>query len=232
MGAYLPIGKSDNRAAAFVLTQLLGFPSNHGLGKLSGRDAVTFFPELIRRMFDNLEFVAEWVHEPNRQLIGMRFTRKLLPRPDFDLTKLAKEVQGATGVDALPGNDGKYVEGGEVLFFAEGKIHNKTEGKIDTKIATEWLYLQIGFGLQISKGPSNTPGSRLVHPYLYTEFYGKNMNSEDTYKETGYLNAFPKEEHALSLFHKCLTKSRENALKNTSGATKAALHEFKVPPAP
>ena len=83
-----------------------------------------------------------------------------------------------------------------MLFFAQGKIQ--------TTPATDWLYLEIGFGLQIDRGSGRRPaGQRVVHPFLYTAFSGKKLKDDTYYQE--YLYPFLTEERALSSFRKCLT---------------------------
>ena len=72
------------------------------------------------------------VHEPNRPLIGTRFTRKFLPRPEFDLPKLAKAVQRAITADEetdtpLPG-EGKYVKVGRCYFCSRKDSDDARDG--------------------------------------------------------------------------------------------------------
>lgn len=241
VGTYRPIDlRTEERPLAFMMTQMLGFPHAQGLGRLHAREAVSAFPQLLQRMFDDLEYVAEWIHQANRSNIKTRFTRGLRPHQWFNLSQLVKGVNKALekgdvrDVDVLPGAPGKYVHEGDVYFYAYGRIRSGPHSTPKLRNQKDWLYVEVGFGFHIRRGSGRGASeARIVKPFLYTSFYGNKIKVGDAYEETPYLAAFPTEKVALRRFRRCLTDSRALAMKATGDARfEAALRNFRIPPLP
>ena len=231
VGTYVPIDL--DRQLASCMTQLLGFPHQHGLGRLHSNESVGLFPKLIQRMLDNVEYAAEWVHQANRKSIQTRFTRKMWLEPEFDLSGLSKSVQkGTDAIGPLPGS-GRYVKGGCVVFYGIGTLRTSAPSQY-------FLNAELGFGLHMKRGTRSRPSAAkslhaalpLVQCYLYTQFRGTKLDPDSTQSATEYLKKFPAESTALKHFHKLLSKSHERALQLANGAVLTALKEFRVPPLP
>ena len=86
-----------------------------------------------------------------------------------------------------------------------------------------WLHLALGIGLELEKGASS------VRSFAYTQFYGNQLNAEDTYEDSDYFKRFPTEHAAMAAFRSCLRASTKKALKLTSGRSTALLKKFVIP---
>jgi hypothetical protein len=84
------------------------------------------------------------------------------------------------------------------------------------------LYLELGFGLEVGKGPS-------VRFFVYTEFSGNGLKSEDTRERSGYFTKFPTENGALKMFASCLRVSRKRAAAKTSGPKHEIVQKIVIP---
>lgn len=238
VGTYVPIRREEDRPAAFLLTQMLGFPHAQGLGRLHAHDSVAALPKLLQRMFDNLEFVAEWLRQENLHLFGQRFTRKLLVEPEYDLIAVARAIgkdqeKDGSRVGKLPGKRGQHVQSGHVLFYAVGRI--RPPARAGSKLRkNDWLYVEVGFGLYVSRGrkgarkigKSHEP---IVRSYIYTGFFGNMVDEDETYTWTPYLKRFPNERQALKKFQQCLEESVAVLRNHTNSSVRAAVKTFRVP---
>lgn len=240
VGMYQPIGPDEDRSVAFSLAQMLGFPHAHGLGRLHAERSVGAFPKLLKRMFDNVEYVAESIHQENRALIGQRFTRKLQVVPEYDLRKLAEAIEknadrGRPTARPLPGQPGVHVRSGTVYFYGIGRLRTP-KGVKPALGKNDWLYVEIGFSLSTRRG---APGSRklnrrgarkpLVRYGLYASFYGNTLKSSDTYQGTSSLGRFPSEDIVLRALSRYLRKSLNDAREVRNEKIRAVLKGFKIP---
>jgi hypothetical protein len=82
----------DDSQVRFFLVHSLGLKYKHGLGKLYSNDAVNQIPEIISKMFNNLEVIAEWIRDSNRQSIPQRFARRYVPVQEFELKALDRAL--------------------------------------------------------------------------------------------------------------------------------------------
>jgi hypothetical protein len=219
VGIYREIGKPDGKALAFLMVQMLGFPGQTGMGKLYGEATVQRGPQLLTALLADMEVVGEWVRRSNEKIMKTRCSTRFLIEPWLDHKKLRQSIghsDDEVHMLPLPGGFQKYVGGGIVWFYAEGSLRDShlPQG--------HYLHLQIGFGLELEKGASS------VQVFAYTVFYGNQLKS-DTYKESGYFKKLPKEQDALDVFRSCLRASTKEALKLTSGSSKALLKKFVIP---
>ena len=224
VGVYQPVERHEEPTVAFLATQLLGAT---GQRRLTGRRTVTDLPKLLERMLNNLEFIAEWVREANRDLIGTSFTRKFYAQPAFDVKKLAKSLQTEIETDPnitnarLP-DSGVSVRSGEITFASWGKLK--------TSSTKEWLYVEIGFVLCIDNAKIDKKNNKHgVEYYMYSLINGAKIKSEKTWYWTDYMRDFPDEKSALAYLRNRLLLSLAAARNNTVGITNAALQKFVVP---
>jgi hypothetical protein len=125
---YRMVDLQRNKQLSFLLTQLLGFPGKAGMGKQGSDDAVSAGPEILSKMFGNLEMLGDWIRGENLNLIRIRFTRKFTIEPWFDLKAVGKtlkkwenEKKDRNGAkedpNVLPGNMAKYVRVAGSIFM-------------------------------------------------------------------------------------------------------------------
>jgi hypothetical protein len=198
---------------------MLGFPHQTGMGKLYSEATGQRGPQLLTALLADMEVVGEWVRRSNEKIMKTRCSTRFLIEPWLDHKKLRQSIghsDDEVHILPLPGGFQKYVGGGIVWFYAEGSLRDShlPQG--------HYLHLQIGFGLELEKGASS------VQFFAYTVFYGNQLKS-DTYKESGYFKKLPKEQDALDVFRSCLRASTKEALKLTSGSSKALLKKFVIP---
>jgi hypothetical protein len=215
----------DGKAVALLLTQLLGFPHAHGLGRLHSDRAVSFIPDFFRAVLGNLEVFSDWIGDANADLFSQRFTRKFRPLQYYDLDAVRKcTLEGSEAF--LPGRPGEHVQSGSVYFFAQGRIasHPKAKMKLGRD---DWLYAEVGYDFTISRGSLLKDKNNPVTVALYATFYGRGFEAAEWI--TPYGKTFPDEPKAQNRLRECLTKARERALNGSSGAVHEALHHFAVP---
>jgi hypothetical protein len=218
VGIYREIGKPDGKALAFLMVQMLGFPHQTGMGKLYSEATVQRGPQLLTALLADMEVVGEWVRRSNEKIMKTRCSTRFMIEPWLDHKKLRRGI-GDSGdeVDVLPGRFGKYVGGGYVWFYADGSLRDSHQPQ------GHYLHLELGVGLELEKGASS------VQFVAYTQFYGNQLKSEDTYEESDYFKKLPKEQDALEVFRSCLRASTKKALKLTRGPSKALLKKFVIP---
>lgn len=215
--------KKEWKEVAFLLTQCLGFPHRQGLGKLHSQAAVSAVPVLLKRMFDNLEVLGEWVRDHNQNLIAHSCTRRFTPRPSYNLKALGKAIASEQDENApLPGERGKYVRSGVVYFHANGTLALRTKGGN----TPPWFGLEIGYGLSITTKPEVK--EEPIDVELYAAFLGNGIVWEGADKSGS--TTFPSESQALKSFSNLLEKARNKAIKNDpEGLNTPLLKAFSVP---
>jgi hypothetical protein len=234
VGTYEVIDIASSKSGkplTFLLTQVLGFPHSHGLGRLHSDHAVSEFPKLFKILFGNLEAVAEWIKSENRSIFRTRFTRKIMPTPYLDLKDLNRALSKNGGRKAnlgreneLPGGLDQYIQSGIVWFYAEGKITNPP-GRKRVLGPNDWVYVEVGYGFEISVGDRNTRPSI----YVYANFRWSGSGKDPAYKEKK-LTAFPSERKALDRLRECLKVAHKVALSKAPEPYRAALRTFAIPP--
>jgi len=213
----------EGRSLAFLLIQILGFPHFHGLGKLHSDKAINDTPKLFKILFGNLEVLGDWIKDHNQSIFRTRFTRRFKPAPIINLNALRKSLaKDASGADIGLGD---HVRGGEVYFYASGKIANPRGGK-QTLTANDWLYVEVGYWFSLSKGGFPIPTTM----WLYANFFWRGR-ADDHAVWTKDLQTFPTEVQAVNLLHDCLSRAHRDALKEAPSPFRDALMSFKVPPA-
>lgn len=226
--------KEEDRDLSLFFAQQLGFPGRHGLRIRQSDDALAAIPGILSRLFGNLELLGEWIRgSGNEELIPVRFMRKFEIQPYFDLVKLHKKLTKVAAVVGdtssreppfLPDSMQKYVTGGEVYFYAWGSI----------PIQGGWMGVQIGYTFslctQTQKPKSKTKKANCAFS-LYASFFGKGLDSRDTWESTDILRRFPTEAEAQAHFRKLLQQSLRKAKKVATGSAARKLNEFKIPAA-
>jgi hypothetical protein len=218
VGTYRVIDlKKEGTYLAFLLTQMLGFPHQQGMGKLHSDLAVSKAPELMRELFGNLEVLGEWARYKNRKLIGTRFARKLAIEPEVSHKKLRRKLRDSGDeVDELPDGIQKYVEAGTISFKASGHIRNSSMPP------GVYLIVEIGYWLYMEKN------DKRIYPGLYSYFYGSHLDWDKTLSEKN-LKRFPDQRSAEAELKGLLRQSLKKALQVAHGPTRTALKQFRIP---
>ena len=212
---YQPIDFADEtNEVSFFLAQALGFPHAHGLGKLQSRQTENAVPGVFKRMFDNIEAIAEWIRERNRDLFKQRFGRKYRPYMCYDPKGLSKALARTESNDwvELPGLGGKAPQYGYVYFFGIGSIRSES-----------WLRLEIGMSLLIDLKPADDQGHLKL--YLSACFYGERLSWKKTNEEVE-LTGFPSEKQAQRHYAQLIRRARDKAIKD--GTYSRQLEQFQI----
>lgn len=211
--------KNDQKQLIFLLTQLLGFPNRNGMGRWQASDnAVAGAPDLLAKLYGNLEMLGDWLRTANPDLIKVRFRRRFYTEPYFALQKLEKALtdrkKDSEKIAILPG-DGMagYVKGGVVFFDGIGTLSSQKG---------DWLELGFGYALEVQMGDQQC---RL---WLYSQFNSR-QRLETTYHETPYLNRFPDEAEAEREFSRLISKSVRAAKQHATGHLRKVLDTFRIP---
>jgi hypothetical protein len=217
----------QGRQVAFMLTQMLGFPHFHNLGRLQSDTAIDAVPDLIRTLIANVEFLGEWVRTSNMDLFRQRFTRKFFPSANYNLPSLVKSVSKLPNIkdyveDVLPGRDGQHVKSGSVKFYAAGRF---AFDKKDNENGARWLYAEVGYELSLSREAQASKG-KLVEMKSYATFYWNGAGQEYCEKRQ---HKFPTEQSAMQVLGKCLQRALHKAIAAAPVEHKRVLRKFNVP---
>lgn len=194
VASYQTFDIHDSRVR-FFLVHSLGLKYNHGLGKLYSNDAVNEIPKIISKMFNNIEVIAEWIQESNRQSIPQRFSRRYVPVQELELKSHGRVVsKRSEETGELPGKTGQFVKSGTMYFYAEGKIKSKS-----------WLHLEVDIGLKM-----DPIGENPVDVELTATFFGDGLKPQYASKRLANL---PTEVAAQSYFSKLIKRAHEVASK-------------------
>ncbi len=218
VGVYQQIQKRDGKALAFLMAQMLGFPSKTGMGKLQSEATVRRGPQLVTTLLGDMEVMGEWLRRPNESIMPTRSSTRFWIEPWLDHKKLRRDIRDTGNViDSLPNEFTPYVGGGRVYFVAHGSLHDRRMK------GNDFLRVELGFGLELEKGASS------VRFVVYARFMGNKFDTDDTYMESNYFKKFPKENVAFGFFKSCLLASKSKAIKITTGPSKALLKDFAIP---
>jgi hypothetical protein len=99
VSTFQTIERRESNFLIFLLTRILNFPHATQLGKVNSIAAVAAFPVLVKRLFDNLEFVSEWIQQKNADIIKNRFTRNMSVWPTYDLKSVETRLLALSKID-------------------------------------------------------------------------------------------------------------------------------------
>ena len=173
VGIYRPVAKDDRKALEFLMAQMLGLGAWAGM---QSEEVVRRGPKLIGQLLANVEVIGEWVRQHNETIMRTRCSTRFWINPWFNQKKLRKDLaDSGDRPGSLPDEFTSYVSGGQTFFVARVSVR---DGSLKSK--NGYLYLELGFGLEVSgKGSS-------VRFFVYTHFSGSGLKSEDTYENSGY----------------------------------------------
>jgi hypothetical protein len=109
---------SGERTLPLLLTQMLGFPHSHGLGRLYSDGAIRELPSVMAVLFGNLQVLGDWIRSANQDCFSTRFTRKFKSQPYGNLAAMAKSADDPNDSPVLD----KYIHSGYVYFYTQGRI--------------------------------------------------------------------------------------------------------------
>jgi hypothetical protein len=214
----------------FLIVQTLGFPHRNGLGRLHSQNAIVAAPSIIRRLFENLEFLGEWIKNSNQTLFKRKFAAKFTPLPKLDIKTLKGALNKLDDNDltepaVLPGDYGRFVKSGSLYFYSLGALSVQSPAAKNKK----WLYCEIGFDLHVPVASERHDNGKAHAPVILTlcaRIFGEGLNCEGVSRQ---IKEFPSELKAMKYFHDLLTEALGQALKADAARIHPALKKFKVP---
>lgn len=217
VATYQYINQSDDvegKALTFMTSHMLGFPHKHGLGSLHSAERINAIPNLMKKLFANLEVLGLWLKSANPSLFSKAFTRGFVSNPQYD-EKTAKKI--SNGDDLY-----RCASWGWVTFYTYGAL--SIEKGADGKKC--WANVELGYQLILESGQK----SKRPDIKLYASFYWQGQ--DDLIAEKKILGFHPEEHGALVAFRSVLEGALLKAKKaNPNAQIEAALKKFKIPPA-
>lgn len=192
VAAYRQINMRDSKegkALTYMVAKMLRLPHSHRLGKLNSDATITAIPELLEKIFGNLEVFGSRIRTSNRDTFRKAFTRGFLSCPQYDHKAMKRVVDGKS--DELGD-----APGGVVYFF--------TKGTLDRKVTGVWADIECGYALSLKSGQK----TRLVSIDLYAclNWPGK---GNSVYAEKRVSNFHAKESDSFKALQKCFEEAKE-----------------------
>lgn len=215
MSSYREIDvRKENAHLAFVLSQMLGFPKRRELNGQPSRCSGDDVPDTFAKLYGNLEALGDWILQANSAAEQKLFVRKFFVYPNLDTKRVLKEANNIHNIEGFPFEVARFVDGGEVLFFATAPIPQSAKSK--------GCNIEFGFDLVLERG-------NLVSLYLYSAFHASSHRDPVGY-EFQLCNRF-KEASIKTVLRSVLSKSKAAAEKELSGWHRTAIKQFNLPQA-